>query len=121
LQPWTSCAYQFRLTAWARTTDGFDHLYYAQFSDHYSLNVLSSSSGLCVADLDHDGDVDGVDLAIFASQFGRTNWEERFFGGTRGVLEDIKATPPLNTYEFDSRDLPGILFFRVGVEPRPPR
>ncbi len=73
LQPWTSCAYQFRLTAWARTTDGFGHLYYGQFSDHYSLNVLNSSSGLCVADLDHDGDVDGVDLAIFASQYGRTN------------------------------------------------
>jgi hypothetical protein len=73
LQPWTSCAYQFRLTAWARTTDGFGHLYYGQFSDHYSLNVLNAAGGLCVADLDHDGDVDGVDLAIFAAQFGRTN------------------------------------------------
>jgi parallel beta-helix repeat protein len=73
LQPWTSCAYQFRLTAWARTTDGFNHLYYGQFSDHYSLNVLNAPGGLCLADLDHDGDVDGVDLAIFASQFGRTN------------------------------------------------
>ena len=73
LQPWTSCAYQFRLTAWARTTDGFGHLYYGQFSDHYSLNVLNAAGGLCVADIDHDGDVDGVDLAIFAAQFGRTN------------------------------------------------
>jgi hypothetical protein len=27
----------------------------------------------CVADLDHDGDVDGADLVIFASQFGMTN------------------------------------------------
>jgi hypothetical protein len=27
----------------------------------------------CVADLDNDGDVDGADLAIFATQFGRTN------------------------------------------------
>jgi parallel beta-helix repeat protein len=73
LQPWTSCAYQFRLSAWARTTDGFGHLYYQTFSDHYSLNVLSDASGFCTADLDHDGDVDGADLAIFASQFGRTN------------------------------------------------
>jgi len=73
LQDWTSCAYEFRLTAWARTTDGFTHLYYGQFSDHYSLNVLNSMTGFCIADLDHDGDVDGADLAIFASQFGRTN------------------------------------------------
>ena len=73
LQPWTSCAYQFRLSAWARTTDGFGHLYYQTFSDHYSLNVLTSLTGMCIADLDHDGDVDGADLAIFASQFGRTN------------------------------------------------
>jgi parallel beta-helix repeat protein len=73
LQDWTSCAYQFRLSAWARTTDGFGHLYHASFSDHYSLNVLNAAGGLCVADLDHDGDVDGVDLAIFAAQYGRTN------------------------------------------------
>ena len=73
LLPWTSCAYQFHLSAWARTTDGFSHLYYQAFSDHYSLNVLNAPGGLCLADLDHDGDVDGVDLAIFASQFGRTN------------------------------------------------
>jgi hypothetical protein len=75
LLPWTSCAYQFRLTAWARTTDGFNHLYYQQFSDHYSLNLGPGGTGTssCVADLDHDGDVDGADLAIFATQFGTTN------------------------------------------------
>jgi hypothetical protein len=71
LLPWTSCAYEFRLTAWARTTDGFNHLYYKTFSDHYSLNVGSPMPSACVADL--DGDVDGSDLAIFATQFGRTN------------------------------------------------
>lgn len=73
LQPWTSCAYQFRLTAWSRATDGFGHLYHQSFSDHYSLNVGGAAGGICVADLDGDGDVDGADLAIFATQFGRTN------------------------------------------------
>jgi parallel beta-helix repeat protein len=73
LLPWTSCAYQFRLTAWARTTDGFNHLYYQQFNDHYSLNVGQLVPSACVADLDGDGDVDGADLAIFAAQFGRTD------------------------------------------------
>jgi parallel beta-helix repeat protein len=73
LQPWTSCAYQFRLSAWARTTDGFGHLFYQSFSDHYSLNVGGAGAAGCVADLDGDGDVDGADLAIFSTQFGRTN------------------------------------------------
>ena len=70
---WNSCAYQFRLTAWARTTDGFGHLYYQSFSDHYSLLVRGGGVGACVADLDNDGDVDGADLAILSLQFGRTN------------------------------------------------
>jgi hypothetical protein len=73
LLPWTSCAYQFRLTAWARTTDGFGHIYWDSFSDHYSLNVGATVPTACVADLDADGDVDGADLAIFATQFGRTD------------------------------------------------
>ena len=73
LLPWTSCAYQFRLTAWARTTDGFNHIYWDSFSDHYSLNVGAAVPTACIADLDADGDVDGADLAIFAAQFGRTD------------------------------------------------
>lgn len=73
LQPWTSCAYQFRLSAWARTTDGFGHLFHQSFSDHYSINVGGAGAAGCVADLDGDGDVDGADLAIFSTQFGRTN------------------------------------------------
>jgi hypothetical protein len=37
------------------------------------------------------------------------------------LKEGIRATPPLNTYEFDRRDLPEILFFRIRVEPPPLR
>lgn len=37
-----------------------------------------------------------------------------------GVLkEGIKATPPLNTFEFDRSDLPDTFFFRVGVQAPP--
>ncbi len=73
LHPWTTCSYQFRLRAWARTTDGFNHLYGQTFDDHYFLSLGSIFPSACVADLDGDGDVDGQDLAIFGSQFGRTN------------------------------------------------
>ena len=37
-----------------------------------------------------------------------------------GVLkEGIKATPPLNTFEFDRNDLPETFFFRISVEAPP--
>jgi hypothetical protein len=53
--------------------------------------------------------------------------DERFYnieGAKRlsdfGVLkEGIKATPPLNVFEFDRNDLPDTLFFRVSVEAPP--
>jgi Right handed beta helix region len=73
LAPWTTCAYQFRLVAWARTTDGFNHIYWKTFNDHYFINLGPALPTGCVADLDGDGDVDGQDLVIFGSQFGRTN------------------------------------------------
>lgn len=73
LLPWTTCSYQFRLRAYARTTDGFTHLYGAEFDDHYFLSLGQIFPTACVADLDGDGDVDGRDLAIFGSQYGRTN------------------------------------------------
>ena len=41
----------------------------------------------------------------------------RFEALEKGLL----ATPPLNTFEFDRRSLPGILFFRVSVEAPPIR
>ena len=42
-------------------------------------------------------------------------------GRFEALQEGIRATPPLNTYEFDRSDLPEILFFRIRVEPSPPR
>lgn len=40
LLPWETCAYQFRLVVWARTTDGrTQHLYWKEFNDHYYINV----------------------------------------------------------------------------------
>lgn len=73
LNPWTTCAYQFRLRVWARTTDGFSHIYKKTFSDHYFVNVGGGSSSSCPGDLDGDGDVDGQDLILFGTQFGTTN------------------------------------------------
>lgn len=40
-------------------------------------------------------------------------------GRFESLKEGIGATTPLNTYEFDRRDLPDILFFRIRVEPSP--
>jgi len=37
------------------------------------------------------------------------------------LKEGIKATPPLNTFDFDRGDLPEIFFFRIRVEPTPLR
>lgn len=71
LQPWTSCAYQFRITAWARTTDGFHRLYRSTFFDSYAIDL--DPSGFCGPDLDGDGDVDADDLAIFAAAYGTTS------------------------------------------------
>lgn len=68
LQQWETCAYQFRLTAWARTTNGFGRIYHATFFDNYALDLRPGRK--CSPDLDGDGDVDGDDLAILAAAFG---------------------------------------------------
>ncbi len=71
LQPWERCAYQFRLRAWSRTTDGYHYIIWKEFNDHYYLDIGLHS--LCKGDFDNDGDVDGSDLSVFASEFGRTD------------------------------------------------
>jgi parallel beta-helix repeat protein len=65
------CAYQFRLRVWARTTDGYHHIRYAEFNDHYYINLGPQTK--CKGDFDADGDVDGSDLSVFAREFGRTD------------------------------------------------
>jgi len=68
LDPWENCAYQFHLRVWARTTDGFNRIRWADFNDHYYLQIHDNK---CAGDLDGDGVVDGTDLAKFSRDYGR--------------------------------------------------
>ena len=48
---WHNCAYQFRLLARSRATDGYTYLYGSEFNDHYTIEIgdegcVSHSSGL---------------------------------------------------------------------------
>ncbi|HUC84498.1 MAG TPA: right-handed parallel beta-helix repeat-containing protein [Candidatus Acidoferrales bacterium] len=70
LSNWQSCAYQFELSAWARTTDGVNQLYWATYNNHFYLDVGNIVPGGCLGDLNGDGRVDGLDLYIFATRFG---------------------------------------------------
>jgi parallel beta-helix repeat protein len=70
LQQWERCAYQFRIRAWARTTNGFGRIYRIGFFTNHAIDLGGGGSS---PDLDGDGDVDGEDLAIFAEAFGSSN------------------------------------------------
>lgn len=69
LQQWERCSYQFRITAWARTTNGFGRIYWTSFFDNHAIDLGGSGGGL-LGDLDHDGDVDVQDLVLFAAAYG---------------------------------------------------
>ena len=88
LSPWQTCAYQFRLEAYARTTDGFNRIYGASFDDHYYINVGAAVSA-CLGDLNGDGRVDGLDLALFASRYG-TNCAPGGLGGDSAAATPVK-------------------------------
>ena len=62
LDPWQTCAYQFRLNVYARTTNGYNHTRWRQFNDHYYINV-SSCAWCDGADINHSGQVDLYDLS----------------------------------------------------------
>jgi len=74
LAPWQRCAYQFRLRAYTRTTNGYGYLthwpYAKEFSDHYFIDLGTPS---CTrADIDLSGAVDMLDLQILADHWMET-------------------------------------------------
>lgn len=70
LVPWQRCAYQFRLRAYSRVTNGSGYIYSSEFSDHYFLDFGISECAL--ADLDDSGGVNFVDLEIFTRHWAES-------------------------------------------------
>ncbi|MCK4998883.1 MAG: right-handed parallel beta-helix repeat-containing protein, partial [Anaerohalosphaera sp.] len=68
LDPWETCAYQFRLNVYARTTNGYNYIKWRQFNDHYYINV-GSCAWCGGADINHDGIVNVVDFSRLAERW----------------------------------------------------
>jgi len=68
LEQWIRCAYQFRLRAYPRVTNGFSWRSGREFSDHYFLD-LAGAYGCGRFDFDNSGVVDLLDFAEFASHW----------------------------------------------------
>jgi parallel beta-helix repeat protein len=75
LTPWQPCAYQFRLRAYTRATNGYGYLiateykYSDSFSDHYFIDLGSTCAWCGGADVNRDGTVNFEDLAIVAAHW----------------------------------------------------
>jgi len=70
LIPWKRCAYQFRLRAYTRATNGYGYLhstaykYSDTFSDHYFVDYGESCEWCSGADINKSGQVDWTDAAL---------------------------------------------------------
>ena len=71
LQDWIRCAYQFRLRAYSRITNGYGYIYWSQFSDHYFLD-LGGTTNCGTPDIDGSGRIDFGDLSIIADHWMET-------------------------------------------------
>ncbi len=71
LEPWIRCAYQFRLRAYSRITNGYNYIYSTPFSDHYFLD-LGGSYGCQRADINRNGKVDFADLGELGAFWAET-------------------------------------------------
>lgn len=76
LIPWQPCAYQFRLRAYTRATNGYGYLtstdpidYSESFSDHYFIDLGTTCAWCNGADIDRSGTVDFGDLAILGAHW----------------------------------------------------
>lgn len=75
LIPWRRCAYQFRLRAWTRATNGYGHLtstaykYSDTFSDHYFIDFGQTCEWCDGADINKSGSVNFEDMALLLSRW----------------------------------------------------
>jgi len=75
LIPWKRCAYQFRLRAYTRATNGYDYLYstaykyHDTFSDHYFVDFGESCEWCNGADINKSGRVDWTDAALMFDEW----------------------------------------------------